>query len=328
MAQVAPDPIMRIAMGFMAAKHLFVASEIGLFTALARGPATLHELAAICGIPRRTAGISADAMVSLGLLERDGDRYRNSDTAAAFLAGQAGPDLRPMLRFWNRISYPGWLALEDAVRAGVGQAKFSEFSAEEQQIFSAGVEAFSAATATSLAANYDFSRHRRLLDIGGGTGSFLLAVLRRHPAVRGTLFELPGACEIARRRLAGEPEGVRIDVVEGDLVRDPLPPGHDVLLLANTVHVLSAAHNLDLFRKLRLHAEPGTHLLLVDLWMDAGHTQPPAAPLMSGEFLIISGEGQAYGEDDAEEWLRETGWRKTERRPLGGPHSVIVAEAI
>jgi hypothetical protein len=258
MAQITPDPIMRIAMGFMAAKHLFVANEIGLFTGLAQGPATLHELAAICGIPRRTAGISADAMVSLGLLERDGDRYRNSDTAAVFLAGQPGPDLRPMLRFWNRISYPGWLALEDAVRAGAGQAKFGEFSAEEQQIFSAGVEAFSAATAASLAANYDFSTHRRLLDIGGGTGSFLLAVLRRHPALRGTLFELRGACEVARRRLAGEPEGVRIDVVEGDLVSDPLPPGHDVLLLANTVHVLSAAHNLDLLRKLRVQAALGT----------------------------------------------------------------------
>jgi hypothetical protein len=206
MAEVTPDPIMGIAMGFMAAKHLFVASEIGLFTGFAQGPATLDELAARGGIPRRTAGISADAMVSLGLLERDGERYRNSDVAAAFLAGQPGSDLRPMLRFWNRISYPGRLALEDAVRAGAGQPKFGQFSNEEQQVFSAGVEAFSAATATALAANYDFSQHRRLLDIGGGTGSFLLAILRRHPALRGTLFELPGACEVARRRLAGEPE--------------------------------------------------------------------------------------------------------------------------
>jgi hypothetical protein len=48
----------------------------------------------------------------------------------------------------------------------------------------------------------------------------------------------------------------------------------------------------------------------------------------SGEFLIISGEGQAYGEDDAEAWLRETGWHKAERRPLGGPNSVIIAQAI
>ena len=161
MAEVTPDPIMGIAMGFMAAKHLFVASEIGLFTGLAQGPATLDELAATCGIPRRTAGISADAMVSVGLLERDGERYRNSEAAAAFLAGQPGPDLRPMLRFWNRISYPGWLALEEAVRAGAGRAKFGQFSTEEQQIFSAGVEAFSETTAAALAANYDFSRHRR-----------------------------------------------------------------------------------------------------------------------------------------------------------------------
>jgi SAM-dependent methyltransferase len=328
MGEITPDPIMRIAMGFMAAKHLFVASEIGLFTGLAQGPATLDELAATCGIPRRTAGISADAMVSLGLLGRDGERYRNGETAAAFLAGRPGPDLRPLLRFWDRISYPGWLALEEAVRTGAGQSKFGQFGAEEQQIFSAGVEAFTAATAAALAANYDFSRHRRLLDIGGGTGSFLLAILRRHAALRGTLFELPGACAVARQRLSGAPEGSRIDVIEGNLVGDPLPPGHDVLLIANTVHVLSAAHNLDMLRKLRGAAAPGTHLLLVDLWLDASHTQPLAAALMSGEFLIISGEGQAYGEEDAEGWLRETGWRKIERRPLGGPNSVIVAEAV
>jgi len=328
MADATPDPIMRIAMGFMAAKHLFVASEVGLFSGLAQGPATLDELAARCGIPRRTAGINADAMVSLGILERDGERYRNSAAAAAFLGGGPGLDLRPMLHFWNRISYPAWLTLEEAVRAGAGQVKFGQFSTEEQQIFSAGVEAFSAAAAAALAGNYDFSRHRRLLDIGGGTGSFLLAILRRHAALRGTLFELPGACEAARRRLASEAEVARIDIVEGDLVSDPLPDGHDVLLVANTVHVLSAAHNLDLLRKMRSQAEPGTRLLLVDMWMDSGHTQPPAAPLMSGEFRIISGEGQAYGEDDAEVWLDETGWRKAERRLLGGPQSVIVAEAI
>ena len=120
MAEITPDPIMRIALGFMAAKHLFVASEIGVFEKLSDGPATLDELAAKSGIPRRTLRISADEMVSLGLLQREGDRYRNSETAAAFLAGNEGPDLRPMLRFWDKISYPAWLDLESAVRSGSG----------------------------------------------------------------------------------------------------------------------------------------------------------------------------------------------------------------
>ena len=89
MAEITPDPIMRVAMGFMAAKHLFIASEIGLFENLGGGPATLDELAAKSGIPHRTLRISADAMVSLGLLEREGEHYRNSAAAAAFLSGNA-----------------------------------------------------------------------------------------------------------------------------------------------------------------------------------------------------------------------------------------------
>jgi hypothetical protein len=328
MTEVTPDPIMRIASGFMAAKHLFVASAIGVFEQLAAGPATLDELAAKCRIPRRTLGISADAMVSLGLLGREGDRLCNSATAAAFLSGGSGPDLRPMLRFWDHISYGLWTNLEDAVRAGEGRTQFHRFSEEQQQIFSAGVEAFSAGAAAALAAAYDFGEHRRILDIGGGTGSFLIPILQRHPALRGTLFELAGACAVARQRLAGVPEGARITVVEGDIVKDTLPENHDVLIVANTVHVLSAAHNLDLLKKVRAHAAAEARLLLVDLWMDATHTQPPAAPLMSGEFLVISGEGQAYAEDDADEWLAQTGWRKLERRPLVGPASVIIAEAV
>ena len=226
---VEPDPIMKIAMGFMASKHLFAASAIGLFEGLADEPADLAALAAKTGVPSRTVGILAAAMVGLGLVERDGDRYRNGEAAAAFLAGRPGPDLRPLLRFWDHISYPTWQGLEAAVRTGEGQAKFGGFTPEQQAIFSAGVESFSAPVAAALAANYDFTRHRRVLDVGGGTGSFLVAVLRRHPDLQGTLFELPGACAVARKLLAAQLEGRRIDVVEGNFFADPLPAGHDAV---------------------------------------------------------------------------------------------------
>ena len=145
-----PDPIMKIAMGFMAAKHLFAASEIGLFEALADGPASVVEIAKRTGAPARTVGIAAAAMVSLGLVEQDGGRYRNSAASAAFLAGKPGPDLRPMLRFWDKISYPTWQKLADALRTGEGQAQFGKFDATQQQIFSAGVETFTVSRSRSL----------------------------------------------------------------------------------------------------------------------------------------------------------------------------------
>jgi len=325
---VTPEPIMKIAMGFMAAKYLFAASEIGVFDVLARGPASLGELATSTGIPSRTLGIVAAAMVSLGLLEQDGSRYRNSETAEAFLADIPGRlDLRPILRYFDEIVYPRWEKFAEAIRTDQGQPQFSKFTTHQQQMFSAAVEVFSAPGAVALAGSYDFGRHHRLLDIAGGTGSFLIAMLQHHNALKGTLFELPGACAVARQRLANEPERSRIDVVEGDVFKDPLPGGHDVVLIANVVHVFSAAHNIELMRKIRAHVMPGARLLLVDLWTDPSHSQPSAAALMSGQFLLTSGEGQVYSEQEADEWLAQTRWKKLERKTLAGPASCIIAEA-
>ena len=107
-----------------------------------------------------------------------------------------------------------------------------------------------------------------------------------------------------------------------------LPAGYDALIVANTAHVFSVPHNIELLRKMRTGVQPGARLLLVDLWTDPSHTQPPSAALISGEFLVISGEGQAYSEQEADTWLGQTGWKKIEKTPLAGPTSLIVAEAV
>ncbi len=324
---VTPDGIFQLAVGFMAAKHLFVASEIGLFGQLAAGPATLDDLAGRVGVPRRTARISVDAMVALGLVERSGDQYRNTP-AATYLSGQGPADLRPILRFWNRISYPTWTHLEEAIRSGQApNRQGGGFSEEDQRTFSEGIGAFAAVPAAALAASYDFSGHRRLLDLGGGIGSFLIPVLRRHAQLRGTLFELPGAAAVARQHLDREPEGKRVEVVAGDFFTDPIPTGHDAIILANVVHVFSPEHNRALFRRARAAATPGARLLIVDMVTDPTHTQPVFAALAAGEYLVIAGEGDVYSAAELSEWLRDTGWRPLEHQPLTGPTSLLVAGA-
>jgi 3-hydroxy-5-methyl-1-naphthoate 3-O-methyltransferase len=244
-AVVDPEPLLRIASGFMAAKHLFAAAELGVFEALADGPATLGELAAPTGL-----------------------------------------------------------------------------SPEDGEVFSAGVEAITAGSAHALAESGLLAGRRRLLDVGGGTGSFLTAALDRVPGLEGTLVEVEPAASIARDRLAG-----RAAVVTADALGDPLPEGQDAILVANLAHLFSPAHNRELLARLRAVAAPGARLLLVDFWTDAGHTDPPVAALMAGEFALFSDEGDVYSEDEVREWLAATGWRAVERRALAGPQSVIVAEA-
>lgn len=322
-----PDRIIEVAGGFMAAKLLFVANEIGLFEQLADGPLDVETLSSRLHVPAASLRIVADAMVALEFLQHRDGRYANGATAAVFLTGRTGADLRPFLRFWDRLSYPRWVKLAEAVRTGRGPFGTYEFTAEEQQVFSEGVASVTRGAAHALAAAYDFGRHRSLLDVGGGTGSFLVEVMGRYDALRGTLYELPGTAAVARQRLAGTGVGARIQIVEGDFLNDAIPSGHDAVLLANIVHGLSPSRNGELLLKLRQRVEPGARLLLVDFWTDPTHTQPLFAALMAGEFLLQTGEGASYSNAEAVEWLRQTGWRTIEHLPLAGPSSVVVAEA-
>ncbi|HEX8918941.1 MAG TPA: methyltransferase [Chloroflexota bacterium] len=324
-AEVTPEPILTVATGFMAAKHLFVASEVGLFSALGDGPLTLDELAQRTGVPRLSVRILADAMVVLGFVAREDGRYRNVSVAQAFLSGQTTTDLRPALRFFDRISYPTWMHLEDAIRTRRGVR--GDLSPEQWEIRSRGVEAISAGAAQGLLDAYDFSHCRRILDLGGGTGSFMRVLTQRYPQVEATLFEQPAVAAVARQLLAGTPEGTRIAVVEGDFFHDPIPPGHDIVLLANVIHVFSPDHNRELLSRVKASSPLDATLLLVDFWTDASHTQPVFAALMAGEWLTASGEADCYSVEEITEWLRHTGWIVDRHQPVAGPSSLVVAHA-
>jgi SAM-dependent methyltransferase len=325
--EVTPEPIFQIATGFMAAKHLFVANELGLFACLASGPASLEQLASQTGVASSRLRVVADAMVALRLLERHENRYQNSAVAATFLAGDSAADVRPVLRFFDRLNYPAWANFEEVVRTGRSESGLP-LSEEDQRIFSEGVEALQAGPAQALPAAYDFSRHQRVLDLGGGTGSWLLAILRRHPQLNGTLFELPMAASIARQRFADDPAGKRAEAVEGDFFVDPIPDGHDAVLVANVIHLFSPERNLELLQRIRDQVADGGRLFLADLWTDPTHTEPTMAALMGGQFLVRTGEGAVYSDEEANGWLVKTGWRPLEHKALAGPTSVVVAEAV
>jgi len=323
---VTPEPIMRIASGFMAAKLLFAANELGLFEALADAPASIDELATRLTLPRRTTRITADAMVAMGLLESTGDQYRNSEVAATFLAGRTPADLRPFLRFWDAISYPAWLRLADALRTGVPQG--GELDDATQAIFLSGVEAITAGPAGVLARTFDFSSHQRLLDIGGGTGSWSITAARAHPHLRATVHDLPAVVGLAAERIAAAGLASRVTTVAGDMNSEALPAGHDVALLANVVHYWSPEQNRALLRRVRDAVDVGGRLLLADFWTDSTHTQPVMAALMAGEFTLQLPCGDVYSLDEVRDWLRSAGWQLLDHAQLAGPFSLIVAEAV
>jgi len=323
---VSPEPIMRLASGFMAAKHLFAASELGIFEALTNAPATIEALAARTGLTVRAVRISADAMVALGLLDRDGDRYANGPVADHFLSGSTPADLRPLLRFWDQISYPTWECLAEALGSGPPREVF-DLDDAQQAVVSAGIEAALAGPSNALAHAVDWSAFSRLLDIGGGTGSWTIAVARSHPHLEATVLDLPVVADMARSRVVGAGLADRITVTAGDVMSGELPAGHDVFLVANLVHYWGPGDNIDLLRRIRAAAPEHARLLLADFWTDPSHTRPLHAALMAGEFAVHLRDGDVYSVDEIHGWLSGAGWRFVEHAPLAGPQSLVVAEA-
>jgi hypothetical protein len=319
-----PESIFQLAQGFMASKLFFVAGEIGLFEQLAGGPKSADEVAAHLGLPARSVGVVANAMVALGMLTLDNGRYRNSEVAQTFLAGQGPADMRPLLTFWNRLSYPTWNGLADSVRNDGKKEAILDFSPDDQAIFSAGVEAASAGGAMALASTYDFGSHHRLLDIGGGTGSFLKIIGRQHPHLELTLFELPKTAAYARSRFRPN-DTTRIKIVEGDVLRGALPTGFDLMLLAHVAHCFNVDENRVVLKRAHDAATAGGRLLIVEFFLDEMKTAPVACALMSGEFLMNT-TGTSYSVMEVRCLAEPIGWRFVEHRPLAGPVSLMVLE--
>lgn len=126
--------------------------------------------------------------------------------------------------------------------------------------------------------------------------------------------------------MTGNPLESRIQIIAGDFFTTPIPAGHDAIIVANVIHLLSPERNLELLRRIRESVSDESRLLLVDLWTDPTHTEPLFAALMAGAFLLRSGEGDVYSEEEVRGWLETTGWKQLERTPLAGPASLIVAE--
>ena len=242
-------------------------------------------------------------MVALGLLERDGDIYRNGEMAATFLTGRTPADLRPFLRFWDKISYPAWIGLAEALGKGPSQEVF-DLDDESQQIISAGIEAVLAGPASALPESFDFTPHRRLLDVGGGTGSWTIAVARRYPAPRRRPSSSFPSSSPWPARGSPRPASPRASPWRSATSwAGELPAGHDVFLVANLIHYWSPKDNRALLERVRRAGGASARLLLADFWTNATHTEPLHAALMAGEFAAHLRDGDVYSVDEVREWL-------------------------
>jgi ketosteroid isomerase-like protein/SAM-dependent methyltransferase len=331
----APDRIIQLGMGFMAARALFSAVELGLFTELAREPMDAEQVRARFGLHERGIRDFLDALVALGLLEREDGRYRDAPATAIFL-DHTKPDayLGDFLSFAAARWYFSWARLTDTLRAGRslaysvpdGASAFDLIYADRELTgaFQRAMAGGSLGAATALGERFPWSQVRTVADVGCSNGPLLARLLGRHPHLSGIGFDLPAVEKDFHTTMAEAGLGGRAAFVAGDFRTHPLPAA-DVLILGHVLLDWEPPVKRMLLRKAYDALPPGGTLLIYDLLIDDERRRHAFGLLISLHMMVDLPGGGEYTGAQARRWLAEAGFAEARVEPLAGPEALIVA---
>jgi len=302
--------------GFVYSQVLLACVELELFERLAAGPRTAADLARDCELPESPAVRLFDAAVSLRLLSRRSDgRYALGPLGAAL---RGNPGVAAMVRH-HRLLYADLadpLALLRGERSDTALGDYWAYATETRPAGAAAErvaeysELMSASqpfVAAEVLAAVSLKRCHRLLDVGGGQGTFLIAAGRRWPHLELGLFDLPAVAERARRRLDEAGLGSRATVSGGDFLADPLPGGADVVSLVRVIHDHDDGAAARILASAREALEPGGRLLLAEP-MAGTRGAEPVGDAYFGLYLFAMRSGRPRTFAELEGLLRDAGF--------------------
>jgi hypothetical protein len=331
-----PDPgaIMQLGTAFWASKTLLSAVELGLFTELARsGPADAEDLRERLGLHPRSARDFFDALLALGMLERDDGLYENTPATALFLDRAKPSYVGGMLEMLNARLFGFWNSLTDGLRTGepqnegrVGEDFFALLYSDPDRLsgFLKAMTGISAGAAHALAAAFGWEEHEQVIDIGCAQGCVSAALAQAHGHLRGGGFDLPVVGPFFDEYMSACGVGDRMQFAGGDFFADDLPQA-DVLVMGHILHDWDLEQKLELLGKAHAALPDGGALIVYEELIDDTRRENAFGLLMSLNMLIETEGGFDYTGADCEGWMREVGFTQTSVQPLIGPDSMVVA---
>lgn len=302
MVEWSPESFRTLARSFMECRIFLTGAELGLFDELAAEPRTAVELAQRIGADLRGLTVVLDALTAMELLEKEGGRYRTNPGAARLLSSQGSASVLPMVLhsadLWNR-----WSGLTD--RVGGARERSGE---SRMRIFIGAMNNAASALAERIAGLVDPGPARKLLDVGGASGTYTLAFLRQSPELKATLFDRPEVVELARERLGAEGVLDRVALAPGDFHRDALPGGHDLAFVSAIIHSGGPEQNAALFRNVHQSLVPGGRVVVRDIVLAEDRTAPRAGAVMAVNWLLVSEAGNSYTYGEIKQALEEAGF--------------------
>lgn len=326
-----PARIMELTRGYWATKTLFSAVELGVFAALADGPATAEELRDRLGLHPRAARDFFDTLVALGMLDRDQHGYRNTVETGLFLDPARPTYMGGLLELQNTRSYPLWASLTEGLRTGQpqngaeAQDMFTALYAHPESLreFLAAMSGVSLGPATALADKFPWDQHQVFCDLGAAQGMVPAQLALHHTHLRGIGFDLPPVGPVFEEFIAGRGLSDRVSFHGGDFFTDPLPAA-DVYVLGRILHDWGLPARRLLLSRVYDALPDGGALIVYDTIIDDERRVNAVGLMMSLNMLLETQDGADYTGADCQGWLAEAGFRESYVRYLVGAESMVV----
>lgn len=328
-----PEAIMQLGLGFWGSKTLLSAVELGLFSELAAaGSLDADGLRERLGLHPRSALDFFDALVALGLLEREDGRYRNTPASEVFLDRAKPSYVGGVLEMASMRLFGFWSSLTEGLRTGKPQNEaksggnfFEVLYADPARLreFAKAMTGTSNAVAGVIAASFPWHRYQTLIDVGCAEGCVPVAVARAHSHITGGGFDLPPVGPLFDEYVSSAGLGDRLRFYPGDFFVDALPAA-DVLVMGKILHDWDANRKLGLLQKAHDALPDGGALIVYEAIIDDERRTNAFGLLMSLNMLIETPAGFDYTAADCQAWMRDVGFTHTYAKHLLGPDSMIV----
>lgn len=331
---VTPERVLQLGLGFWASKAVLTAVEVGIFSELAQQRLAAEELRRRLGLHSRSARDFFDALVSLGLLERDAlGLYGNAADAELFLDRRKPSYIGGILEMANARLYPFWGALTEALRSGEPQNEvkhggddiFSVLYGDPERLrgFLHAMTGISMGASKAIAAKFPWERYRSFVDIGTAEGGLPVELALAHEHLAGCGFDLPAVEPVFAAYVDSFGLSHRIGFRGGDFFVDPLPQA-DVMTMGHILHDWPLETKKELLAKAYDALPDDGALVVFDAVIDDERRSNSFGLLMSLNMLIETTGGFDYTGADCRQWMREAGFRETYVEHLAGPDSMVV----
>jgi ubiquinone/menaquinone biosynthesis C-methylase UbiE len=306
--------ISRIAYGFMGSKALFSALSLDLFSRLAQSSKPLDVLVEETGVASNRLRTLLAALTAIGLLEREGNAYRNAPASERYLVRGAPAYFGDYYRFQiDRQIYPALTHLDAGIAGDTRHLAFDSLAGltgdpEEADAFTRAQHAGSWGPAVVLARSFDLAGAKQLLDVGGGSGAFSIALCQQNPELRATVIDFPNVIDVAQRFAAEAKLAHRIDFIRVDAVNGAWPCGQDVILMSYLLGAVAESSILLLLGKAWDSLRPGGRLLIHDFMLDDDETGPALAALWFLQYLCGRTDGISFSAATLSEQLTKVGY--------------------